>query len=424
MLVDAAIPHIDVADAVNDELGPEFTTTESSVRRARQKLPAEQDAAKNTRNTFTEKDRETLHERLDLLLDKANVSPGEVQGLRVSQWDGMIKDANDEPVVTTLYGVNLNVRKFDQSQVQRVPSLDELALIRDYRSLAHTYTSWREIRGTLVVALGDLQVGKVNAESGTAELWDRVRATTAEIIRHIRSTRRRPEKIILLHAGDCIEGYTSQGGRLIKKQDLYLTAQVDAYQRMLEFQVLELAPLCDRLDVAVVPGNHDETTRDFETSTDDSWALFAARNALRFIQAADVSLAEKVVWHFPGHEKLAVEFNVGSPEDPFYLTMLHGHRVATNANTIMRWWRDATFGNQPGAKSRILVTGHFHHYRSETAGDGKTWIQVPNMDGGSAWFANKRGDDTPPGMVTFWLDQTKQYPIRNLIVHSEELPAA
>jgi hypothetical protein len=272
-----------------------------------------------------------------------------------------------------------------------------------------------------VVALGDLQVGKVNAETGTAALWDRVRATTAEIVRHIHDSGRAPQRIVLLHAGDCIEGYTSQGGRLIKKQDMYLTSQVDAYQRMLEFQVLELAPLCNVLDVAVVPGNHDETTRDFEVVTEDSWAIFAARNAARFIEAAGTGRC--VNWHFPESDKLAVEFDVGSLDGPFYLTMVHGHKIATSANSIMDWWRRATFGNQPGARSRILVTGHFHHYRSETGGDGRTWIQVPAMDGGSAWFANKRGEDSPPGMVTFWLDQSKQYPIRNLIVHSEEAAA-
>jgi hypothetical protein len=42
------------------------------------------------------------------------------------------------------------------------------------------------------------------------------------------------------------------------------------------------------------------------------------------------------------------------------------------------------------------------------------------MDGGSAWFANKRGEDVPPGMVTFWLEPDKAYPIQNLMVHSEE----
>ena len=426
LLADNAVAHTEVVDAVNAELGPGYSTTEASVRRARQKLAdtlvEPEDGAKTTRSTFSDADREELHRRLDVIIDKSNINPSQVQGLRVSQWDGFSKDNDGVPQVTTLYGVNLNTKLTNLAWAEKVPSLEELALIRDYTPivapLRETLTG-----GTLVVALGDLQVGKVNMDTkevGTDELWARVRATTAAVIEHAMTTGRRPERIVLLHAGDCIEGYTSQGGRLIKMQDMFLTEQVATYQRILEFQVLELADMCDRLDIAVVPGNHDETTREFEVINDDSWALFAARQAARFLESARPELAAKLVWHFPKPNKLALEFNIGRVADPYYLTMVHGHKIAGSASQIMQWWRNATFGNQPGALSRILITGHFHHYRSESAGDGKTWIQVPSMDGGSAWFANRRGDNTPPGMVTFWLEQDKAYPIQNLMVHSEE----
>jgi predicted phosphodiesterase len=224
---------------------------------------------------------------------------------------------------------------------------------------------------------------------------------------------RLPQKIILMHAGDCIEGYTSQGGRLIKMQDLYLTEQVETYQRILEFQALELAALCEQLEIVVVPGNHDETTRAYEVSTTDSWALFAARNAGRFLELAGYA---GIRWHFPTPGKLAVEFEAAPG---LHMTMLHGHKVAGSAGQIMTWWKGASFGRQPGHLSNILITGHFHHFRAETGGDGRTWLQVPSMDGGSAWFANRKGDETPPGMITFWLEAGKAYPIQNLIVHSE-----
>lgn len=421
-LLESNLGHTEVADRINAELG-ETATTESSVRRARVRLSeaklATGDSARN-QSTFTPHDREVLHERLDTIIDQANISPSAVQGLRVSQWDGLIKDSDNKPVVTTLYGVNLNVRHMGSALVPKIPSLEELTLIRDYvpAAVAKIMPS-KDPAGTFVVALGDLQTGKVNAEQGTDELWARVRATTQAVVDDLMSRPALPRRIILLHAGDCIEGYTSQGGRLIRKQDLYLTSQVDAYQRILEFQVLELAPLCQYLDVAVVPGNHDETTREFEVATEDSWAIFAARQAARYLKAA--GNVPNVYWHYPAHDKLAVELEVSAVMSrPLFLAMVHGHKIASSANSIMDWWRKAAFGNQPGAKSRILITGHFHHFRSETAGDGRTWIQVPAMDGGSAWFANKRGDETPPGLVTFWIDPSKQYPICELNVHSEE----
>jgi len=29
------------------------------------------------------------------------------------------------------------------------------------------------------------------------------------------------------------------------------------------------------------------------------------------------------------------------------------------------------------------------------------WLQAPNMDPGSDWWANIAGDNSPPGMLTF-----------------------
>jgi hypothetical protein len=45
-------------------------------------------------------------------------------------------------------------------------------------------------------------------------------------------------------------------------------------------------------------------------------------------------------------------------------------------------------------------------------------LQVPAMDGGSAWYAVKSGDDSDPGIVTFWLDAESPYPVRDLVIHS------
>ncbi len=422
MLLEPSIDNNEIVIAVNDRLGPAYTTTEASVRRARIRLRSEIADPEGLLQVdkppnFTNEDRQEFHRLLDLKLDLANISPQHLQEMDFRVWEGFMRNNDGEAEKVTLRKIGLKTRAKPLDWVSDVPSLEELALIRDYEPARMMEGSYLP-QGILVVALGDLQVGKINIETreiGTEELWKRVRATTAEIVRHIELTSI-PQKIVLLHAGDCIEGYNSQGGRLIKMQDMYLTQQVETYQRILEFQVLELQGLCEILDVAVVPGNHDETTREFEVPNDDSWALFAARNAQRYLELAGV---ENVRWHYPEPGKLALEFDAGI-DRPFHIAMVHGHKIAYNSNQLMDWWRRATFGNQPGALSRILISGHFHHYRCENAGDGKTWIQVPAMDGGSQWFANKRGDDTPAGMVTFWLEPQKAYPIQNLMVHSEE----
>jgi flavoprotein len=57
-------------------------------------------------------------------------------------------------------------------------------------------------------------------------------------------------------------------------------------------------------------------------------------------------------------------------------------------------------GFGPVADARILVTGHYHHLLISEA-TSRTVIQVPSMDGGSAWFTNGTGQASPPGMVSY-----------------------
>ena len=114
-------------------------------------------------------------------------------------------------------------------------------------------------------------------------------------------------------------------------------------------------------------------------------------------------------------DHLAAEFEAAPG---FWTTVTHGHKIASNTERVVQWWKGQAFGSMPGAKSRLLVTGHWHHLRLNIAGDGRLHIQVPAMDGGSAWYANKSGDDSPPGVVTFWLEPDSSYPVQDLRVHA------
>jgi Calcineurin-like phosphoesterase len=413
-----------------------FSTSEASVRRYRQaqtrsaespqdgledadsaSQPGGEELAASARSatssgTFSHADRAALHQRLDAVLDQANLDPAQVQGMRVSQWDGMIKNADNEIETTTLYGVQLLARS-NWTRVERVPTPAELSLLADYKPLIASARLSPDSAGTLVVALGDLQVGKAREKrGGTEELWERVRATTAAVVRYV-IERGRPERIVLIHAGDCIEGTTSQGGRLIKRQDISLTAQISAYQRILELQCLELAAIAP-LTVAVVNGNHDDVSRDFEPEDlSDGWATFAARTAQRYLQAARPDLS--ITWVYPERDHLTAEFEA---VPGCWVAVAHGHKIASAPEKVMAWWKGQAFGEMPGAKSRLLVTGHWHHLRLNSAGRNRLHVQVPAMDGGSAWFAAKSGDDSEPGIVTFWLDQDSAYPVQDLRVHT------
>lgn len=53
--------------------------------------------------------RKLIHQRLDEALDRVETSPEHIKGLRISQWDGLTKDSDNNPQVTQLVGVQLQV---------------------------------------------------------------------------------------------------------------------------------------------------------------------------------------------------------------------------------------------------------------------------------------------------------------------------
>jgi hypothetical protein len=52
----------------------------------------------------------------------------------------------------------------------------------------------------------------------------------------------------------------------------------------------------------------------------------------------------------------------------------------------------------------LVVTGHFHTFHVEDLGAGRTWIQAPTIDAGSAWFTAKGHPESRPGCLVVDLD--------------------
>ena len=78
-------------------------------------------------------------------------------------------------------------------------------------------------------------------------------------------------QVALPQLGDCIEGIVSQGGKIAGRIDLPLTSQIRVGRRVLLEWVKLFAPLTDKLIIPVVPGNHDESTRNLLTDPMDSF---------------------------------------------------------------------------------------------------------------------------------------------------------
>lgn len=271
-------------------------------------------------------------------------------------------------------------------------TVDQMSeILRSYPAPHHAAET---TAGTMLVGIADLQVGKVDG-GGSAALVERFGRVTTDIKAHVES--RRPNRLILCWGGDCLEGIVSQGGRLATRLDLSLTEALRLYRRLALHQIAELSPLANEVLVAVVGGNHDETTRQFDTAVTDSWALEGMSAVADALAMSDKY--SHVRFLFPATEELSVTFNAGSEEKPFVVGLTHGH-LAKQCNRVTDWWAHMAHGQQPIGQAQLLLSGHWHHLRVEDTGTRKTWIQMPAFDGGSDWFRRGKGEDNAAGMIT------------------------
>lgn len=245
-----------------------------------------------------------------------------------------------------------------------------------------------------VVALADTQIGKPDGD-GTAGTVRRVLEAHARALKRFTELRKRGKvgEVVIVVAGDCIEGTESQGSRLLARLDCDVTTQVRIYRRLLAEIVTDYAGKADRVRIAVVPGNHDEAKRvgdKMATSYTDSWALEGAASVADALDLA--GYGDRVAWIMPSYDEMTVTLDVAGTT----LGILHGHQTRGKMST---WLAGQAQGRYAIGQADLVISGHYHHLKVEQIGP-TTWVQVPSLDGGSTWWRHIGGSDAPPGMVT------------------------
>ena len=94
--------------------------------------------------------------------------------------------------------------------------------------------------------------------------------------------------------------------------------------------------------------------------------------------------------------------SVGTVERIKKVAMSHGHMSSGSGNAeakIENWWKGQMYGFLPPGDAEILVTAHYHHFRSKQQGD-RTWFQCPSLDK-SIDFTARTGMWSHPGVLTF-----------------------
>ena len=245
---------------------------------------------------------------------------------------------------------------------------------------------------TAVFAVGDTQYGK-DAGDGTVGTIARFRTGIEESLLRLWELERIGREIgsiCLPQLGDCIEGNVSQHGKIMGRSDLGTSFQVRLGRRLLMEQIKALAPKAEKVVVPVVPGNHDEVTRQLLTDPIDSWQIEVV-SAVQDACAENPAL-DHVEFRYPERDNSSLAIAFGETT----LGIAHGHQF----KDVEKWLSGQALGQTPIGNADILVTAHYHHFQSKQLGK-RFWMQVPALDGGSPWFRNSRGLEAPSGLLSF-----------------------
>lgn len=323
---------------------------------------------------------------------------------RPRTWDEFIRDAGldpdevevEEPVQVRGWdapvagGDVVRMRYYRLTVKRRTLKADLGELVKAAKRRSSGTTGSTTTDQAFVLALGDLQLGKMDGDGTEGTVARYLAATTAAVARYRKIAKGSP--VYLFHLGDCIEGFMSQGGANAQRTTLTTTEQVRLYRRLLIEQVKAFAAVAPELVVVGVPGNHDEAHRPLHTYG-DSWAIDS-------IAAVGDALAlagnyEHVTLHAPARDELTVTLDVCGT----VIGAAHGHQWRAGQATT--WWAKQSHGRQPIGDADLLLSAHLHHLRIEQTGSDKTWIQTPALESGSMWWRHRTGEWGQPGVVTF-----------------------
>ena len=280
-------------------------------------------------------------------------------------------------------------------RVNVVPVTNSAGKDFDAEKLIESMTNWRpessvDFEGdlTAVYSLGDTQYGK----DDTPAIVDRVLRSFSEAVEHHKflQNKYKISQIALPQLGDCIEGMTSQKGKVMGRHDIGVAQQVQVGRRILMNQIKAMAPFATKIIVPVVPGNHDEVQRFLVSRPEDSWQIEIVR-AVEDACLENEFLKDRVEFRYPAKDDSTLAVNLSGT----LYGMAHGHQ----ARDMVKWWSGQVMGRCAVANADILNVGHLHHYDVQSVGM-RLFIQNPAMDNGSGWFRDKSGLESHPGITS------------------------
>lgn len=319
--------------------------------------------------------------------------------IRTSVWEQQSKDG-----VITLRAIRAQV-------VARRPGVtDATALIEEIRK--HKPPKRKpeatDDGGAFIYCISDTQAGKAEAPDGSGAAW-MVQAFLADLddgvrrIRELRRAGRALDECVIACLGDLVEGcdgnwYANQ--TWMTEWDRREQARV--MRRLLLKAVERFAPLFPKVTLAAVAGNHGEHRRGGrEVTGPSSNEDLAIPEQVMDIIAENPDAYGHVIGAIGGDPYVRVIEAGGH-----VIGMLHGHMAkesGTAQQKIARWFERQAAAKAPVSAADVILSGHYHHLTLSESNGAVTFLQVPALEGGSAYFYASKGSRHNPGTATFCL---------------------
>jgi hypothetical protein len=250
---------------------------------------------------------------------------------------------------------------------------------------------------TRIVGLSDEQLGKVDRTGGTTAFFERLGLLLTELDAEMKA---QPcEDAVILLGGDLIEGFENTGSQMFTNDQSHPTMLTTAHGYLVE-TITRIASRFNRVRVLAVPSNHTawRAGKDNLGKPGDDYGLAIVRTV-----AATLAMSERwghVEFTIPSEWEVSVAITVRDD----VLALTHGHVGTAGPASFPKWFAGQVIGDSPIARATVVVSGHYHHYRSVPLGNignrQRVHIQMPAMDGGSSWFTNSSGEWSHPGIWT------------------------
>lgn len=343
-------------------------------------------------------------------------------GAKPPQFESLLAELcaaiGEDPANYTIVG-DIQVRRWQQrpgdewlyyhrATISRISSCDETALDLDSLVSEVRKRKPRQPKATsensagLVVAIADIQIGKSDGD-GVEGTVRRLQDTIGKVEDRWRELRKIGVPLGVLYVcfmGDLFEGCHGHYAQQAFRTRLNIRDQRKVLRTFIDAALDRWSNLAPQVGVKVVGGNHGEERE-------------AGRSHTDFADNRDVAVVEDVAWAFAknpdryGHVSFAIpndDLTLTFEHDGLIIGLAHGHQAGFGSGDprakIDRWWRGQMAGQQPIGDADILITGHYHHPWMQMIGR-RTHFGCPALDGGSDWFRNTAGVDSPPGVLTF-----------------------